>query len=73
MSNQPIFMLISAQFYMFIITMVIFIVYFLINFYFRLNRKKKAYFLLTEGYEIVSYDKYGIPTFMKKGENIEKL
>jgi len=73
MNNNVGVFIISGFFYLSLIIITIMIVYSGVKFYFKKRKLKKAYFLLTEKYEILSYDKDGIPTFMKKGENIEQI
>jgi len=72
MNNVGIF-IISGFFYLFMITFTIIAIYMIINAFIKNKRKKRAYYLLTEKYEVICADKDGIPTFMKKGENIEKI
>jgi len=73
MDNNAGVFIISGFFYLSLIAITIIGIYFGIKAYFKNKRIKKAYFLLTEQYEVISYDKDGIPTFMKKGENIERI
>ena len=66
-------LIISGFFYLFLITFTIISTYLIIKYFIKKKRLKKAYYLLTEGYEIVSIDKDGVPVFMKKGGNYEQI
>ena len=73
MNNNGAIMIISGYFYLFLITFAIIAIYLSIKFAIRKKRKKKAYYLLTENYKVVTADKDGIPLFMEKGGNYEQI
>jgi hypothetical protein len=63
----------SGFFYLFIIGFTVWASYKIIQFFINNRMIKKAYRLLVEGYKVVTYDNKGIPLFMVKDGNYERI
>ncbi len=73
MNNNMALIIISGEFYMFLITLLIISTFLFIKHIIKKKRIKKMYYFLTEGYEVITTDKDGIAVFMKKGGNYEQV
>jgi hypothetical protein len=63
----------SGFFYLFIIGITTWLVYKAVQIFIDKKRIKKAYRLLVDGYKIVTCDSKGIPLFMEKDGNYERI
>ena len=73
MNTNSSMLIISGIFYLYLLSLTFLITYGAIKLFIKRKRRKRAYYFFTEGYEVISTDKDGIPTFMKKGGNIEQI